>query len=207
MAFQALHSFENNKWAEVSVTDSAAMGVDLDGKVFSWGLNESCRLGPKGDTAEIFAPTQLIPSEAFEKKGLKATSVSCGSYHSMVLFQDKDKEHHLYSVGIAGGERKAPFEAELQKVILNGAVYCYKHGQEVPLANGHKTSEKCLNLSCKAGGSNMGEQSGWCPDSGYHCTKCRESEQSEGQCPQCLLVKNMKHFKILNSDGEVNQRL
>jgi alpha-tubulin suppressor-like RCC1 family protein len=52
-----VHSYDNNKWAQISVCDSGAMGVDLDGKIFSWGLNQKCRLGPTIDTEEIFAPT------------------------------------------------------------------------------------------------------------------------------------------------------
>jgi alpha-tubulin suppressor-like RCC1 family protein len=79
------------------------MGVDLDGKVFSWGLNEKCRIGPTRDINEIFTPTQLIPEEAYVNEGLKAIDISCGSFHSMVLFENEKKEHHLYSVGISGG--------------------------------------------------------------------------------------------------------
>jgi hypothetical protein len=124
----------------------------------------------------------------------------------MILFEDEKKEHHLYSVGISGGQRKAPFESEIQKIILNGATYCYKHSQEVPIGASKRTSNKCENPSCKSG-TGLTTASGWCPDSGYHCSKCAESDRASGQCPQCLLIKNMKHFKIINENNEINPRI
>jgi hypothetical protein len=65
--------------------------------VWGWGHNEHHRLGLSDVSASgIPKPFQLYP---LNNLGLKAKTVSCGSVHSLVMFEDKKGKKTLYSVG------------------------------------------------------------------------------------------------------------
>ena len=75
----------------------------------------------------------------------------------------------------------------VEKLIKNGATYCYTHNQNVPTG-----SSKSFTNACELTG---GCENAWNGSGGHYCTSCN-SDRKRGQCSQCNLRNNLKHFGI-----------
>ena len=73
-----------------------------------------------------------------------------------------------------------------EKILKNGATYCYSHSVNVPIGNG-----QTFSMDCEAPGCSYA----WCGSGGYFCGTCN-GERKQGNCPQCLVKKNMKKLGL-----------
>jgi len=101
-------------YESISFSNESAMAIDTDGQLWGWGYNEHRRLGLE-DVAEngIQKPFALYPLNGL---GLKAKKVSCGTFHTLVLFEEKSGKQTLYSVGAKVGSDFAHLGVSEDKV-------------------------------------------------------------------------------------------
>jgi hypothetical protein len=98
----------------LAVGNEFVVAIDSAGQLWGWGHNEHHRLGLSDVAAQgIPSPFQLYP---LNNLGLRAKRVSCGTVHSLVLFEDKKGKETLYSVGNKVGSEYAHLGAAEDQV-------------------------------------------------------------------------------------------
>lgn len=118
------------KIKQLSCGQSHAGFVTFDGKVYTWGANDSGMLG-HGGKASLNAPKRIDSMNKME-----VVAISCGAYHTAIIASEEDRPCDYITVpdyyamdSLEGRSNRYSIKRPEESFLPSGSLYCFGMGK------------------------------------------------------------------------------